>query len=92
MDKHYVEKILEMFEKEKNVVYFFNEDYVPQLKTLFDLDKCNVQTLKAIRDAVTFKIELEKEKDLDNRHWYSKVIAYVTEIIEDIIYEKDGEV
>lgn len=94
MDKHYIEKILEMFENEKNEVYFFRDNYTKQIRTLFDLDKCNVQALRAIRDAVTFRIDLlkEKEENAGIRDWYSKIITYITSFIDNIIWEKGEEV
>lgn len=94
MEKHYVEKILEIFENEKKEVYFFEGNYTKQLVDLFNLDKCNIQTLRAIRDAVTFRIDLLKEKEENGgiRDWYSKIIGYITSFIDNIIWDRGGEV
>ena len=92
MEKYYVEEILEIFKKEKNVQNSITGNYVPEITKLFDLANCNVQALRAIRDAVVFRIDMVKSKDEDNRYFYSQIISYVTSVIDEYIWKKGGEV
>ena len=91
MDKHYVDQILEIFKNEKNSIIITN-NYEPEIIKLFDLENCNINTLRAIRDAVVFRIDIVKQKDIENRFFYSTVISYITIVIDTYIYTKGGDV
>lgn len=91
MDKHYVDQILEIFKNEKNSIIITN-NYEPEIIKLFDLENCNINTLRAIRDAVVFRIDMVKQKDMENRFFYSTIISYITTVIDTYIYTKDGDV
>ena len=72
MEKYYVEEILEIFEKEKNVQNSIIKNYVPEITKLFDLTNCNIQALRAIRDAVVFMNKPIK----DHLNYWSKRYAH----------------
>lgn len=92
MEKHYLEQILEIFKNERNVQNTITENYVPEIVKLFDLQNCNINALRAIRDAVVFRLDMMKCKDEDNRYFYSQVIQYMTSVIDNMIFSKGGEV
>ena len=92
MEKHYLEEILEIFKNERNVQNTITENYVPEIVKLFDLQNCNINALRAIRDAVVFRLDMMKCKDEDNRYFYSQVIQYMTSVIDNMIFSKGGEV
>ena len=92
MEKHYLEEILEIFKNERNVQNTITENYVPEIVKLFDLQNCNINALRAIRDAVVFRLDMMKCKDEDNRYFYSQVIQYITSVIDNMIFSKGGEV
>lgn len=92
MDKHYIDQILEIYKNERKQAIFFSEDHVSEIINLFDLDKCNIHALRAIRDSVVFRIDMLRRKDEENSTWYMNIISYTTSVIDKFIYNRGGEV
>ena len=92
MEKHYVEKLIEIFEKErKNSNMITDDKYEKEVINLFELDKLNINCLKAIRDAVVIRLSDLKSKDEENRFFYMNIIQYVTSTIDNYIVKAGGE-
>ena len=93
MEKHYVEKLIEIFEKErKNSNIISNDKYEKEVINLFELDKLNINCLKAIRDIVVIRLSDLKFKDEENRFFYMNILYYVTSTIDSFITKTGGEV
>ena len=93
MEKHYVERLIEIFEKERNNPYMIIDDeYEKEIVNLFELDKLNVNCLRAIRDAIVIRLSHLKAKDEKNRFFYINIISYVTTVIDSFIFIVGGEV
>ena len=93
MEKHYIEKLIEIFEKErKNSNIISNDKYEKEVINLFELDKLNINWLKAIRDIVVIRLSDLKFKDEKNRFFYMSITSYVTSTIDNYIVKAGGEV
>lgn len=93
MEKHYIEKLIEIFEKErKNSNIISNDKYEKEVINLFELDKLNINCLKAIRDIVVIRLSDLKFKDEKNRFFYMSITSYVTSTIDNYIVKAGGEV
>ena len=93
MEKHYVEKLIEIFEKErKNSNMITDDKYEKEVINLFELDKLNLYVLQAIRDAIVCKMADMAWKDEKNRFFYMSITSYVTSTIDNYIVKAGGEV
>lgn len=93
MEKHYVEKLIEIFEKErKNSNMITDDKYEKEVINLFELDKLNLYVLQAIRDAIVCKMADIAWKDEKNRFFYMSITSYVTSTIDNYIVKVGGEV
>lgn len=93
MEKHYVEKLIEIFEKERNNSNMITDDkYEKEVINLFELDKLNLYVLQAIRDAIVCKMANMSWKDEKNRFFYISITSYVTSTIDNYIIKAGGEV
>lgn len=93
MEKHYVEKLIEIFEKErKNSNMITDDKYEKEVINLFELDKLNLYVLQAIRDAIVCKMADIAWKDEKNRFFYMSITSYVTSTIDNYIVKAGGEV
>ena len=89
--KHYINEILKIFEKEKNTENTItSNDYIQQVKDLFDLEHCNIFVLQAIRDAIVSRLNSIEHYSNKYRFFYSEVSSYVTYVIDEIIASKGG--
>ena len=93
MEKHYVEKLIKIFEKErKNSNMITDDKYEKEVINLFELDKLNLYVLQAIRDAIVCKMADIAWKDEKNRFFYMSITSYVTSTIDNYIVKAGGEV
>lgn len=93
MEKHYLEKILEIFKKEKSKLNFtFDDKYDSEIIELFDLKSCNINSLRAIRDAVVVRLSDLKQNEDQDRFFIANIISYITTTIDQVIIEKGGQV
>lgn len=93
MEKHYVEKLIKIFEKErKNSNTITDDKYEKEVINLFELDKLNLYVLQAIRDAIVCKMADMTWKDEKNRFFYMSITSYVTSTIDNYIVKAGGEV
>ena len=93
MEKHYVEKLIEIFEKErKNSNMITDDKYEKEVINLFELNKLNLYVLQAIRDAIVCKMADMAWKDENNRFFYMSITSYVTSTIDNYIVKAGGEV
>ena len=93
MEKHYIEKLIEIFEKErKNSNMITDDKYEKEVINLFELDKLNLYVLQAIRDAIVCKMANMSWKDEKNRFFYISITSYVTSTIDSFIVKAGGEV
>ena len=93
MEKHYVEKLIKIFEKErKNSNMITDDKYEKEVINLFELDKLNLYVLQAIRDAIVCKMSDMAWKDEKNRFFYMSITSYVTSTIDSYKIKAGGEV
>ena len=93
MEKHYVEKLIKIFERErKNENIISNDKYEKEIIKLFDLENLNLYVLQALRDSIVHTFAKLAYEEVENRFFYMSITSYTTTTIDNYIVKAGGEV